>query len=236
SSSLSRSAKRRVIPTREFSPDELCRATGNWSGDSLIGAGAFHDVYRGVSPHDGTTLWAVKRAKVLSNDYQREIAQMSPRSHPNVARLLGYCKAPPLDGSPGARMEQILVYEMLPNGGLDEWIGEDCATPLTLLQRLHILLGAAKGLAYLHKFGIVHRDIKPANILLDSNMQAKVANLGVVRVGESSVVSFTDPSYAETMHASTASDVYSFGLLILVTVASQAVLLEDEFQTNTLQA
>ncbi|CAI5996969.1 unnamed protein product [Closterium sp. NIES-64] len=369
SSSLSRSAKRRVIPTREFSPDELCRATGQ---QQLSGGGGLASERAAVLVLLSFAAAASSHAVAaitcaLAHDHQlslthlpaspsHSIAQMSPRSHPNVARLLGYCKAPPLDGSPGARMEQILVYEMLPNGGLDEWIGEcecldstqemtvgmpcagmeqilvyevlpngglddwigecewrqllvttafllfviipsspfsllptlplscsppspfplppfspspvppllppplppfphllplrlcsvstpsssplcfDCATPLTLLQRLHILLGAAKGLAYLHKFGIVHRDIKPANILLDRNMQAKVANLGMVRVGESSVVSFTDPCYAQTMQASTACDVYSFGAVILATVASHAALLEDEFQTDTLQA
>ncbi|CAI5479293.1 unnamed protein product [Closterium sp. Yama58-4] len=38
------------------------------------------------------------------------------------------------------------------------------------------------GLQYLHDFGIVHRDIKPANILLDTDMQAKIADFGLVKL------------------------------------------------------
>ncbi|CAI5477862.1 unnamed protein product, partial [Closterium sp. Yama58-4] len=43
---------------------------------------------------------------------------------------------------------------------------------LTLKQQLDILIGAARGLEYLHSFGLVHRDIKPANILLTADLQA----------------------------------------------------------------
>ncbi|CAI5477867.1 unnamed protein product [Closterium sp. Yama58-4] len=58
--------------------------------------------------------------------------------------------------------------------------GLEAPSRLTLKQQLDILIGAARGLAYLHSFGLVHRDIKPANILLGANMQAKIADFGLV--------------------------------------------------------
>ncbi len=52
-------------------------------------------------------------------------------------------------------------------------------------KRLNICVGIARGLAYLHVDSqprIIHRDIKAANVLLDKNMNAKIANFGLARL------------------------------------------------------
>ncbi|GJP56543.1 hypothetical protein CLOM_g15606 [Closterium sp. NIES-68] len=210
----------------------VVRATGNWSKDKLLGSGSFGDVYRGVCPDDGTTLWAVKRAKFISADFHREVAQMATKHHPNLVRLLGFA----VGGDVNTRVENVLIYEFIPNGDLQRWIGQDAPTSLTLQQRVDILIGAARGLEYLHSFGIVHRDIKPANILIDADMQAKVADFGLVRVGEGTAMGYTrvlgtagyvDPAYSRTHNATTAADVYSFGILMLVMLSGRGATINE---------
>ncbi|CAI5457578.1 unnamed protein product [Closterium sp. Yama58-4] len=70
--------------------------------------------------------------------------------------------------------------------------------PLNLRQRFDVLIGVAHGLQYLHSFNIVHRDVKPANILLDRNMQAKVADFGLVRISKGTTGDATQPSDGNT--------------------------------------
>ncbi|CAI7831499.1 unnamed protein product, partial [Closterium sp. NIES-53] len=228
--SPSRQLGNATTPCRRYSLTVVARATNNWSKDCLLGSGSYGDVYRGVCPEDGTTLWAVKRAKVITADFHREVAQMATKHHPNLVRLLGYA----VGGHVNTRVENILVYEFIANGDLRHWIAPDAPTSLTLQQRLGILLGVARGLEYLHSFGLVHRDVKPANILIDAHMQAKVADFGLVHVGEGTAagtatgftrvlgtVGYVDPAYSLTHTATTTADVYSFGVLMLVMLSGR---------------
>ncbi|GJP67900.1 hypothetical protein CLOP_g24658 [Closterium sp. NIES-67] len=216
----------------EFSLPEILEATNNWSEDNQLGSGAFGDVYKGVSPRDGTTVWAVKRAKLIDVDFQREIEQMADKNHPNIVRLLGFA----VGGDVRSRIEQVLIYEFVPNGDLQRWIDPKTSSPLSLKQRLDILIGIAHGFKYLHSFGIVHRDIKPANILITTDMKAKIADFGLLRAGEGTTVGTTrimgtpgyvDPVYSRTSKAIPASDVYSFGVLILVVLTGRPPLSES---------
>ncbi|CAI5502188.1 unnamed protein product, partial [Closterium sp. Naga37s-1] len=108
--------------------------------------------------------------------------------------------------------------------------------PLSLQQRLDIFIGVARGFEDLHSFDIVHRDIKPANILITNDMQAKIADFGLVRVGEGTTVGTTqnmgtpgyvDPVYSRTSKATAVSDVYSFGVLMLVVLTGRPPVSED---------
>ncbi|GJP54672.1 hypothetical protein CLOM_g13728 [Closterium sp. NIES-68] len=231
---------------RKFTLEELANATADWAEGNRIGSGSFGDVYKGVSPYDPDEIWAVKRSKILSNDFLTEVNEMASKHHPHLVRLLGYCVNIDLSTS---RMEQLLVYEFMANRDLESWIGPGAPQHLSLLQRLDILIGVAKGLQYLHDFGIVHRDIKPANILIDTRMQAKIADFGLVKLtggttmGTSMAATrvmgtpgYVDPAYYKSHKATTAADVYSFGVVMLVVISARKALhVEEDSQINLRQ-
>ncbi|CAI5460829.1 unnamed protein product [Closterium sp. Yama58-4] len=120
--------------------------------------------------------------------------------------------------------------------------GSAGAKPMSLQQRLAVLVDVADGLSFLHSRRIVHRDVKPANVLLDADMRAKVADFGFMRKMEATQVNTTrvmgtpgyvDPEYQQTRLATTATDVYSFGVLLLeVMTGREPILSVDGSQSH----
>ncbi|GJP30361.1 hypothetical protein CLOM_g792 [Closterium sp. NIES-68] len=218
---------------QEFSIGEILRATDNWASGNVVGKGGFATVYKGVSSKG--ELWAVKRSKLMSNDFETEVRAMASLRHENVVRLLGFCLHQNMESS---QQEQILVYEFVGNGDLKYHI-HDSKAPLSLQQRVQLAVGAAEGVAYLHSFAtpIVHRDLKPGNILVGEHNQAKIADFGLLkllshadgghdRTRVAGTPGYLDPDYNRTQIVSEKSDVYSFGVVLLELLTKQKPAVE----------
>ncbi|CAI5930198.1 unnamed protein product [Closterium sp. NIES-64] len=204
----------------QFSLQQMLNATSNWSDDNVLGKGGFGVVYKGRSPQG--QLWAIKRSTIMTNDFETEVRAMASLHHTHLVRLLGFCLDQNVETG---KQEQILVYEFMANRDLEYHIHRS-KRPLSLRQRLRLAQGTAEGLAYLHGFDtpIVHRDIKPANILVTADMQAKVADFGLLKRlthGDADATrvagtpGYVDPDYNRTNVITVKSDVFSFGIVLL---------------------
>lgn len=127
----------------------------------------------------------------------------------------------------------ILVHEYAFNGSLSDCLGSTGRSiNLTWAQRIQIFLVIAHGINYLHtnmegKPRIIHRDIKSKNILLDDNLNAKVADFGLSKFHPSNQQASTihtkniagtevymDPEYLTSFKYKKESDIYSFGVVL----------------------
>lgn len=63
----------RLDTCRRYSYRAIEMATGSWSSENLLGSGAFGDVYEATDPNQKGVKWAVKRAKLLTQNFKKEV-------------------------------------------------------------------------------------------------------------------------------------------------------------------
>ncbi|XP_074574873.1 putative leucine-rich repeat receptor-like protein kinase At2g28990 isoform X2 [Curcuma longa] len=224
-----------------FTYEQIVKMTFNF--ETILGRGGFGRVYYGLL-EDGTDV-AIKLQTQSTpqgdREFLAELRSLTRVCHNNLISLMGYCN----DGSNLA-----IVYEYMPRGSLQDHLRGEAEYPvLTWAQRLQIAYQAALGLEYLHTGctpPIVHRDVKSSNILLDSNLEAKITDFGISKAwnendtDETTMVvgtpGYLDPEYAVTCHFSDATDVYSFGIILLEMITGQPPIIRGpEVQQHIVQ-
>jgi non-specific serine/threonine protein kinase/serine/threonine-protein kinase len=154
----------------------------------------------------------------LERHFRRERQILASLNHPNIAKLL--------DGGVSAYGELFLAMEYIEGEPFLDYVE---SRNLKIKERLELFLKVCRAVSYAHQNLIVHRDIKPGNILVGKDGEPKLLDFGLAKVldenlafdaarTETAIRAFT-PAYASPEQicgksASTASDVYSLGVLL----------------------
>jgi serine/threonine-protein kinase len=145
--------------------------------------------------------------------FRREAQAAAGMQHPNI---VGVYDRSEWDGTP------YIAMELVDGKTLKELVVERGPLPADIAVGLtEQILGA---LGYAHKRGIVHRDIKPQNVIIDRDGQAKVADFGIARAGDTSemtqtgaivgTMQYLSPEQAEGHPVDRRADLYSVGIVL----------------------
>lgn len=222
----------------------------------LIGQGGCGEVYKAQLPGSDGKIIAIKKiiqppkdaAELTEEDskamnkkmrqIKSEIKTVGQIRHRNLLPLLAHMPRPDC---------HYLVYEYMKNGSLQDTLQQvrEGTRELDWSARHQIAMGIAAGLEYLHinhTQRIIHRDLKPGNVLLDDDMEARIADFGLAKAIPDAhthittsivagTIGYIAPEYHQTLKFTDKCDIYSFGVLLGVLVMGK--LPSDEFFQNT---
>ncbi|XP_052186692.1 probable inactive receptor kinase At4g23740 [Diospyros lotus] len=197
-----------------FDLEDLLRASAE-----VLGKGTFGTTYR-AALEDSTTV-VVKRLKevgVARREFEQQMEIVGSIRHENVAALRAYYYS---------KDEKLVVYDYYSLGSVSALLhaksGEH-QTPLDWETRLRIAIGAARGIAHIHSQNggkLIHGNIKSSNIFLNSQQCGCVSDLGLATLMSpmtpplKQTAGYRAPEVTDPMKVSQASDVYSYGVLLL---------------------
>ncbi|KAK3309159.1 kinase-like domain-containing protein [Chaetomium strumarium] len=204
-------------PLREKTRTE--QRIGAYNIVKTLGEGSFGKVKLAV--HRGTgqqvALKIISRKNLISRDMQgrveREIEYLQLLRHPHIIKLYTVIKTP---------TEIIMVLEYA-GGELFDYIVQHGKMQEDEARRFFQQMLCA--VEYCHRHKIVHRDLKPENLLLDDNLNVKIADFGLSNImtdGNFLKTSCGSPNYAAPeviggkLYAGPEVDVWSCGVILYV--------------------
>ncbi|KVI07030.1 probable leucine-rich repeat receptor-like protein kinase IMK3 [Cynara cardunculus var. scolymus] len=202
--------------TMGFTADDLLCATAEIMGKSTYGT-----VYK-ATLEDGDQV-AVKRLreKITKNqrEFEIEVNLLGKIRHPNLLAMRAYYLGP--------KGEKLLVFDYMPRGSLATFLhARGPETPVDWPTRMRIVKGMARGLLSLHNHhNIIHGNLTSSNVLLDENVNPKIADFGLSRlmtaaansnvIATAGALGYRAPELSKLKKANTKTDIYSVGVIML---------------------
>ncbi|KAJ0735746.1 putative protein kinase RLK-Pelle-LRR-I-1 family [Helianthus annuus] len=213
--------------TNHFADENKVRRDGfgkEYKGQLLLSSGQLIDILS--RRLDGKKGQGTKQ-------FQTEIMMLASLKHPNVVSIVGFCEE---------NSEKIIINKYGAKGSLDQYLSDPITLPWT--QRLHICLGIARALSYIHydegrDFSVIHRDVKSSKILLSDKWEAKLSGFelsmmqsaakrhGLVLENACGTPGYVDPAYLESATVNHKSDVYSLGVVLFEVLTGREVHSDD---------
>ncbi|XP_057303646.1 ephrin type-B receptor 1-B-like [Hydractinia symbiolongicarpus] len=184
-----------------------------------IGDGEFADVHRGElfrgGKHQTVAVKTLKpgATKQDRDDFISEAAILGQFSDPNVILLEGVI----VEDQPNA-----IILEFMAHGALDKYLQEN-DMQFEIPELLEMARGIASGMKYLSELGFIHRDLAARNILVNEKRVCKIADFGMsleIRMDDGETkggkipVRWTAPEAIQFKKFTTASDVWSYGVVV----------------------
>jgi serine/threonine protein kinase len=172
-------------------------------------------VYRATGPDGEEVALKLVRTDVAADRVQRRRFEREVRAVVGVehAHVVPVLAAGEHDGVP------YLVQPLLRGGTLKDRLAT--SGPLDTRALVQLCGHVARGLGGLHERGIVHRDVKPGNILFDEHAKAYVADFGLVKERDASLLTrpgqavgsldYMAPEQIRGEPVTPATDVYALG-------------------------
>lgn len=158
----------------------------------------------------------------FENSFRHERQILATLEHPNIAMLL--------DG--GIEGRPYLVMEYVDGVPVDVYCDSH---RLPLRARLQMFLKVCAAVHHAHQHLVVHRDLKPSNILVTAEGEPKLLDFGVATILHAAprpsfvlaTREYASPELLQGEPVTTATDVYSLGIILRLLVKSEAALRSD---------
>jgi serine/threonine protein kinase/tetratricopeptide (TPR) repeat protein len=208
------------------------RVLGSYRLLELIGEGGMGAIFRAVridGLHDRPVAVKLIRSGLSKEFFLRRFNEerriLASLDHPNIARLL--------DGGASPEGMPYVVMEFVDGVPIDVFCARQELSIRERLQLFRVVCGAVQ---YAHQNLIVHRDLKPANILVTKDGQPKLLDFGIAKIRdprqgpevERSLTllpimtpDFASPEQVRGVSITTASDIYSLGVVLYVLLTGQ---------------